>query len=263
MASAILTDVTDGIGTLTLNKPHKLNAWDTPMRGEVGATLSEWNSDPAVKAVIVTGAGERAFSAGQDLEETQKFQSGKDGANWFGGWREFYNTLRGLEKPCIAALNGVAAGSAYQFVLLTDVRVGHPGSRMGQPEINAGIPSFSGPMIMLPRIGLSRTMELTLTGRMMEASEAAGIGLIHYLVDHPDLVMPKAREIAAMMAAKPAIAMRLNKRRFRQITEAAFNEAFDNGGPIQAEAYASGEPQAAMRRFFAERAARRKARGQT
>jgi enoyl-CoA hydratase/carnithine racemase len=259
--TVIITEVTGGIGTMTLNKPWKLNAWDTPMRAEISKVLNGWNSDPAVKAVILTGAGERAFCAGQDLEETEKFQSGGEGADWFASWQDFYNAIRGLDKPCLAALNGVAAGSAFQAVMLTDVRVGHAGVRMGQPEINAGIPSVTGPMLMLPRIGLARTMELTLTGRMMEAAEAASIGLINYLVTRPDEVMPKAREIAELMAAKPVMAFRLNKQRFRQVTQEAFDEAFRNGGKYQAEAYASGEPQETMRRFFAERAARRKARG--
>src|SRR5581483_5134166 len=132
---------------------------------------------------------------------------------------------------------------------------------MGQPEINSGIPSVTGPMLMLPRIGLARTMELTLTGRMMEGDEAASIGLINYMVPRREGVMPKAREIALMMAAKPVMAFRLNKQRFRQVTQEAFDEAFRNGGAIQAEAYASGEPQETMRKFFAERAARRKAQG--
>jgi enoyl-CoA hydratase len=259
--AAIITDIADGIGILTLNKPWKLNAWDTPMRAEISAVLNGWNRDPKVRAVILTGAGERAFCAGQDLEETEKFQSGGEGANWFQSWREFYNAIRNFDKPCLAALNGVAAGSAFQAVMLTDARVGHHGVRMGQPEINAAIPSVTGPMLMLPRIGLARTMELTLTGRMMEAAEAHAIGLINYLVERPEEVMPKAREIAELMAAKPPIAMRLNKQRFRQVTQEAFDEAFRNGGAIQAEAYASGEPQETMRRFFAERAARRKARG--
>ena len=260
---SFIIDIADGIATLTLNKPWKLNAWDTPMRGEISAVLNDWNRDPTVKAVIMTGMGERAFCAGQDLEETEKFQSGNEGAKWFQSWRDFYNAIRGLDKPCLAALNGVAAGSAFQAVMLTDVRVGHPGVRMGQPEINAGIPSVTGPMLMLPRIGLARTMELTLTGRMMEAVEAASIGLINYLVPRPEDVMPKTREIAQLMASKPVMAFRLNKQRFRQVTQEAFDEAFRNGGKIQAEAYASGEPQETMRRFFAERAARRKARGQT
>ena len=115
--------------------------------------------------------------------------------------------------------------------------------------------------LMLPRIGLARTMELTLTGRMMEAAEAAAIGLINYLVPRPEDVMSKTREVAALMASKPVMAFRLNKQRFRQVTQEAFDEAFRNGGAIQAEAYASGEPQETMRRFFIERAARRKARG--
>src|SRR5438128_1534358 len=212
--AVILTDVTGGVGTITLNKPWKLNAWDTPMRAEITAQLKDWNGDSAVRAIILTGAGERAFCAGQDLEETEKFQSGSDGANWFQSWQDFYNAIRGLDKPCLTALNGVAAGSAFQAVMLTDARIGHAGVRMGQPEINAGIPSVTGPMLMLPRIGLARTTELTLTGRMMEAQEAAAIGLINYLVARPEDVIPKAREIADLMASKPVTAFRLNKQRF-------------------------------------------------
>src|SRR4029079_3125715 len=212
----VLTDVDEGIATITLNKPWKLNGWDTPMRAEIAEVLRQWNNDKRVRAVVMTGAGDRAFSAGQDPDETQKFQSGNDGANWFQSWRDFYNSIRDLDKPCLAALNGVAAGSAFQAAMLTDVRIGHQCVRMGQAEINSGIPSVTGPMLMLPRIGLARTIELTLTGRMMEAEEAASIGLINYLVERPEDVMPKAREVAEMMAAKPPMAMRLNKKRFRQ-----------------------------------------------
>ena len=97
---------------------------------------------------------------------------------------------------------------------------------------------------------------------MMEAAECRAVGLIHYLVERPEQVMAKTREVAEMMAAKPAMAMRLTKARFRQVTQPAFDEAFENGGVYQAEAFASGEPQAAMRVFFAERAARRKARAE-
>ncbi len=259
MSEHVLTHIQGGIALLTINKPHKLNAWDTSMREEIAAHLSTWNNDPAVRAVIITGAGARAFSAGQDLDETKKFSSGSQGDAWFRTWRDFYESLRSIDKPTVAALNGVAAGSAFQFAMLADVRVGHCGTQMGQPEINSGIPSVTGPMLMMPRLGLSRTVELTLTGRMMEAAESHAIGLIHHLVETPAEVMPKAIEVARILASKPPIAMRLNKRRFRQVTQAEFDEAFRSGGSIQAEAYASGEPQEAMRRFFAERAERRAA----
>lgn len=252
MSEHVLTDVKDNIGTITLNRPESLNAWDTPMREAVSAALATFNADDAVRAIIVTGAGERAFCAGQDLAETMAFSSAEEGHKWFLTWRAFYDSLRTLDKACVAALNGVAAGSAFQFAMLMDIRVGHAGSRMGQPEINSGIPSVLGPMLMLSRLGLSRTVDLTLTGRMMDGEECHRIDLIHHLVA-PDQVMAKAREVAAELAAKPPIAMRLNKRRFREMTQPAFDEAFERGAVIEAEAFGSGEPQQAMERFFEQR----------
>ena len=256
MSDSVLVAVADGIGTLTLNRPARLNAWDTPMREELAARLAELNADDAVRVVVITGAGERAFSAGQDLGETKDMASGEEGHAWFLTWRAFYDSVRSLDKAVIAALNGVAAGSAFQLAMLCDIRVGHAGSSMGQPEINSGIPSVLGPMLMVARIGLSRTVELTLTGRMMEGEECRRIGLIHHLVAKHE-VAAKTRELATMLAAKPPIAMKLNKRRFREMTQPAFDEAFEAGWKIQSEAFASGEPQAMMREFFAARAGKR------
>ena len=257
MSDSVLVAVAEGVGTLTLNRPDKLNAWDTPMRQEISARLAELNADDAVRVIVLTGAGERAFSAGQDLGETKEFASAEEGHAWFLTWRAFYDSLRGLDKAVVASLNGVAAGSAFQFAMLCDIRIGHAGSNMGQPEINAGIPSVLGPMLMQPRIGLSRTIELTLSGRMMDGEECHRIGLIHHLVSR-EQVPAKTDEVAAMLAEKPPIAMKLNKRRFRDMTQPAFDEAFDAGWRIQSEAFGSGEPQAMMRRFFEERAAKKR-----
>lgn len=257
MSNSVLVSVDDGIATITLNRPDRLNAWDTPMRNEVAAALNDFNSDAAVGAIVLTGAGEDAFSAGQDLAETMAFTTGDDAIRWFNSWRDFYDSLRSLDKGCVAALNGVAAGSAFQFSLLTDVRVGHAGTRMGQPEIDSGIPSVLGPMLMQSRIGLSRTIELTLTGRMMDGDECHRVGLIHHLVPSGE-VMATAREVAKALAAKPPITMRLNKRRFKEVTQPEFDEAFERGAAYEAEAFAAGEPQAEMERFFEKRAARKR-----
>src|SRR4051812_26078771 len=143
--AVILTDISGGIGTITLNKPWKLNAWDTSMRAEITAILNNWNRDPAVRAVIMTGAGERAFCAGQDLEETEKFQSGHEGANWFQSWQDFYNAIRGLDKPCLAALNGVAAAPPFRPGQRPARPEGRPAGRRGRRAINAGIPRRPGP----------------------------------------------------------------------------------------------------------------------
>ena len=134
--------------------------------------------------------------------------------------------LRGLTKPLVMALNGTAAGSAFQVALLGDVRVGHPGVRMGQPEINAGIASVTGPWIMNLMLGMSRTIELTLTGRLMDAEEACRLGLIHHLVDAAQ-VLPRALEVARELAAKPPVALRLNKQRFREMSQASFEDTME------------------------------------
>ena len=249
MNQNILLSHEQSTAVVTLNRTEKLNAWDTAMRMELSTVLGELNADDDIRAIVVTGAGERAFSAGQDLEETMQFSSGEEGHAWFLSWRDFYDSLRQLDKPCLAALNGVAAGSAFQFAMLTDVRVGHSGSRMGQPEINSGIPSVLGPLLMVPRLGLSRTVELTLSGRMMDGDECHRIGLIHHLVA-ADKVMEKSLEVATLLGSKPPIAMRLNRRRFREMTQADFDDAFEKGAAIEAEGFASGEPQKAMQAFF-------------
>ena len=257
MSDNVLADITDGIGTITLNRPAKLNAWDGPMRDQIREVLLAWNTDEAVRAVIVTGSDGRAFSAGQDLEETEKIKGWAEGVEWFNSWRAFYDSMRDLDKPSIAALSGVAAGSAFQFALLMDVRVGYPGSPMGQTEINSAIPSVLGPMLMNSRIGFSRTTEAVLAGRVFDSREAHELGLIHHMVARYEEVMPKARAVAAELAAKPPIAMRLTKRSLREMTQADYEDAFARGAEIEAEAYEAGEPQEYMRRFFTERRAKK------
>lgn len=243
------------IAQVTLNRPDRLNAWHAPMRAELLSLLSTLDADESVGGIVLTGAGDRAFSAGQDLGETEGFGAGSV-AGWMDEWDRLYGRIRWLTKPIVAALNGVAAGSAFQVALLCDIRVGHAGSRMGQPEIDAGIPSILGPWIMLEMLGRSRTIELVLTGRMMEAEEAHAVGLLHHLVP-PEEVLPRALKIAGELASKPPVAMRLNRRRFAEVNEAGFQEALDAARRISAEAFATGEPQLMMARFFEGRRQKR------
>ena len=181
MFDFIKTEEIENVGIITLNRPDVLNAWHKPMRKEFSVALETYEEDPAIRAIILTGTGDRAFCAGQDFNEAKNFDP--DGAkDWIEEWRSLYGLIRRLSIPLIAALNGVAAGSGFQVALLADVRIGHPGVKMGQPEINSGILSITGPWIMREMLGLSRTIELTLSGRMMDAEECQQIGLIHKLV---------------------------------------------------------------------------------
>ena len=253
--SVILRETHGAVGVITLNRPEVLNAWNAAMRGELVAAFDEMEANTAIRAIILTGAGERAFGAGQDLNETKTFDPDR-AELWIGEWERLYHRIRSLSKPVVAALNGVAAGSAFQVALLCDLRVGHDGVTMGQPEINSGIASTTGPWIMREIIGLGRTIDLTLTGRMMDADECYRIGVINRLVPQ-ERVMAEAMALAELLAAKPPVAMRLDRQRFQEVTEAGFRDCLAAGVRNQREAYATGEPGRMMEEFLAVRAARK------
>jgi enoyl-CoA hydratase/carnithine racemase len=255
MAEFVLSEVRGNVGIVTLNRPAVLNAWHAAMRNELVEAFDAMEANEAVGAVILTGAGDRAFGAGQDLNETKTFDPDR-AELWIGEWERLYERIRSLSKPVVAALNGVAAGSAFQVALLCDIRVGHPGVTMGQPEINSGIASTTGPWIMREIMGLAHTIDLTLTGRMMDADECFRVGAISRLVPQ-DQVMPVALAIARDLASKPPVAMRLNRARFREVTQAGLRDALAAGVRNQREAYATGEPARMMEAFLAKRAARK------
>jgi enoyl-CoA hydratase/carnithine racemase len=255
MTDSVLIEVRGAVGIVTLNRPQILNAWNAPMRSRLVACFDELEAKEEVRAIILTGAGERAFGAGQDLNETKTFDPDRAEA-WMHEWERLYDRIRSLSKPLIAALNGVAAGSAFQVALLCDLRIGHDGVTMGQPEINSGIASVTGPWIMKEMIGLARTIDLTLTGRMMDADECFRIGLINRIVPR-EKVMEASLALAEDLAAKAPVAMRLNKARFREVTEESFRECLAAGIRNQREAYATGEPARMMEEFLAKRAARK------
>lgn len=254
MEEFILRETRGEVAIITLNRPEVLNAWHTPMREALKAALSAAETDGTVRAIVMTGTGDRAFGAGQDLNETKTFDPDR-AELWIGEWEQLYDRIRSLSKPLIMALNGLAAGSAFQIALLGDFRIGHPGVTMGQPEINSGIASTTGPWIMREMIGLARTIDLTLSGRMMDATEAERIGLINRIVPQ-EKVLEEALALAQELAAKPPIAMRLNKARFREVTEAGFRDCLAAGVRNQRESYGTGEPARMMEAFLVERAKR-------
>ncbi|MDP2800551.1 MAG: enoyl-CoA hydratase/isomerase family protein [Phreatobacter sp.] len=206
---------------LTFDRPDALNAWNAEMRAEIVAKLATLDADPDVRVVIVTGAGLRAFGAGQDRDEPAPADAEIEA--WVAGWGRFFGAFRALSKPTIAALNGVAAGSAFQVALLCDFRIGHAGVRMGQPEIRAGIASSSGPWIISSALGLAVATDLCLTGRMMEAAECRRLGLFNREAE-PDQVVAEALRLAADLAGLSPLALALTRRRLKQFDEADFAE---------------------------------------
>lgn len=251
MSDLLLIERQGEIAILTLNRPAQRNAVNYELMEAIEAALPALNADPSVRALVLTGAGADAFSAGMDIKVAASFDPARASA-WMGRIKQLFTAIRALDKPIVAAVNGVAAGLGYQMALLCDLRVGHPGTRMGQTEINVGLASIIGAYVMGLTLGHSRTVELTLNGRLMEGAECERLDLLHALVP-ADQVLPKAIEMARALGQKPPNAMRLTKQRFREITQAGFDEVFEAGARLQAEAYASGEPQAVMAAFLAKK----------
>jgi enoyl-CoA hydratase/carnithine racemase len=244
----VLAENRDGTLLVTLNRPERLNAWNAPMRARLVSLINGANSDPAILAFVLTGTGPRAFCAGQDLNEGKTFD-GARAEEWIEEWRRLYGAMRRFEKPMVIALNGLAAGSAFQTALLGDIRVGHAGSRMGQPEINSGMVSATGFWIMREMLGLSRAIEMVLTGRLASAEECHRLGILHHLVE-PEEVLPRALSIAADLAAKPPLAFKLNKQRFCAATQASFDETMEAARLLHRQAFDAGEPQRVMGEFL-------------
>lgn len=251
MSESVGVERQGNLAIVTLNRPEALNAFNASLRQGVTRAMGELNADDGVGGIVITGSGERAFSSGIDLKETQHVQPAELEA-WFGEMCGVYQAIRLLHKPIVAALNGISAGAGFQISLVCDLRVGHPGTRMGQPEINAGIPSVMGAFWMSLHLGMSLNQDLSLTGRLMDAEECQRVGLLNHLVAS-DQLMPKALEVAAELAAKPSTAMRRTKQQFREVTQPAFDAAFKAGVLGQQECFKNGDPQQAIADFLAKR----------
>ncbi len=251
MSEPIKLERRGSVAVVTLNRPEVRNALNYELFDMARDVLIELSADDTCRAVVLTGAGDKAFCAGMDLNVVRELNADTVG-DWMARNKIFYEAIRGLDKPIVAALNGVAAAAGYQVALLCDIRVGHAGTRMGQPEINVGLASLLGTQIMYPFLGHARTVELSLTGRLMDANECLQVGLLQHLVDR-EAVLDKALEIAAELGQKPPVAMRITKQRLRDIGQAEFDAVFEDAVRLQVEAYEAGEPQRAMAEFLAKR----------
>jgi enoyl-CoA hydratase len=253
MSSTVLAERRDSVAIVSLNRPESLNAVNVEMRQALIETLARLNADATVKAVVIKGAGERAFCSGQDLNETARYTL-DDVDEWLTRQHAMYQAVRDLDKACIAAWNGVATGAGYQIGLCSDLRVGYAELKLGQPEIRAGLASIVGSYLMTLHLGLSQNVQMSLTGELISGQRAYELGLINHLVPR-EQVLDRALTAAAELSKLGPTAMRLTKQRFRQLTQPGFDAALTAAKAAQREAYLSGEPQEAMRRFFEKRKA--------
>ena len=195
------------VALLTLNRPQSLNALDSSLLHDLRQALTQLADDRDVRAVILTGAGEKAFAAGADIREFSGLSPSGMQAYARQG-QETFAAIEQLPKPVIAAVNGFALGGGCELALACSVRLAAETARLGQPEVNLGlIPGFGGTQRLPRLIGKGRALDLLLTGRQIDAHEAHRIGLVDRVVA-PAALLNEARELARMLAAKPPLAVK-------------------------------------------------------
>lgn len=204
----LLTEIHDGVGVVTVNRPEIRNAMNSAVLDEMRSALDEFRQDEEVGAVIFTGVGDKAFVAGADIGELRE-RTILDGLA--ANMQRFYDEIEGFEKPTIAAVNGYAFGGGLELAMACDIRLASENARLGLPETSLSIiPAAGGTQRLVRLIGKGRAVELILTGRPIAAEEAQSIGLVSRVVAQEEL-MEAARETAARILSKGPLATRLAK----------------------------------------------------
>lgn len=224
------------VGTVTLNRPESLNSFNDPLTTDLANVIKQLRRDAEVRCVVITGAG-RAFSSGQDLADLKKKYSDPNHVPHLADdLRRRYNPvitgLRDLEKPVIAAVNGVAAGAGMSLALACDIRIASDKASFIEVFVNVGLVPDSGSTYALPRlVGLGKALELCFTGDKVSAEEALRLGIVNRVVP-ADQLMTATNELAAKLASLPTRAIGLTKRLLhRSLTS-------DLDAMLEAEAFA-------------------------
>ena len=198
----------DRVGTITLNRPAVLNALNQRMLGELESVLAEAAADAEVSALILTGAGEKAFVAGADIQELAGHTpaSGREAALY---GQSVFGRLETMGKPSIAAINGFALGGGCELALACTVRLASRTAKLGQPEVKLGLlPGYGGTQRLTRLCGPGVAQELCLSGEMISAEEALRIGLVNHVYE-PQELLPAAEALARKFACNAPVAVRL------------------------------------------------------
>jgi enoyl-CoA hydratase len=195
------------VAIVTVNRPAVLNALNTQTMDELRHTILALGRDDGARAVIITGAGEKAFIAGADINELA-VQSPVGGKAHAEAGQHVFDLIEKMGKPVIAAINGYALGGGCELAMACTLRLAADTARIGQPEINLGIiPGYAGSQRLPRLIGPGRALELLLTGDQISAAEAHRLGLVNRVIPAAEL-MTEARKLAATLAGKAPVAVR-------------------------------------------------------
>lgn len=255
---AVHVDTDGAVLTITLDRPEQLNAMTREQHRELATALEEARADE-VRAVIITGAG-RAFCVGQDLEEVRA-ERGDDGGGNDTRLREGYNpnvrAIRALEKPVLAAINGVAAGAGLSLAAACDIRIASDKAKFVPAFVNLGLIPDSGGSFFVPRLlGYARAFEWLTSGGQLDADKALEWGLVSE-VTSADQLLERTHERAAELAAMPGKGVASTKHLLDQSLAMALDEALEEEAEAQLTALATPEYEQALDAFLERSASRR------
>ena len=254
MPGTILLDQREGVLTITLNRPDVLNAFNEQMLRELHDTLRHAARDATVRCVVLIGAG-RGFCSGQDLRS----RAGTTAFSFRESLREGYNPIitqmRTMEKPVIAAVNGVAAGAGCSLALAADMRIASDRASFIEVFARVGLVPDSGSTYLLPRlVGLGKAFEIAYTAEPVDAAEALRLGLVNRVVQHDDL-MPHATALAQKLAAGPTRGYGLTKRAINYGLHATLDQALEYEAYLQEIAGRSTDHREGVTAFLEKRQA--------
>jgi enoyl-CoA hydratase len=207
MYKTLLTDLTDNILTVTIHRPDKLNALNKAVIAELGEVVTEIYDNKDIRSAIITGSGGRAFVAGADISEFMGL-SREEGQALSAKGSDIFFRIASSPKPIAAAINGFALGGGCELAMACHFRLCVTTAKFGQPEVNLGlIPGYGGTQRLTQLIGKGRALEIMLTGRMVDATEAHVMGLVNYIVTEQDELLTKTRELLSIINEKAPLAV--------------------------------------------------------
>jgi enoyl-CoA hydratase len=246
----ILVTRDERVGTITLNRPKALNALNSQVMNEVVAAAAEFDSDPGIGAIIITGSGEKAFAAGADIKEMAELSfADVFAADFFAQWSKFAAT----RTPTIAAVAGYALGGGCELAMMCDLLIAADTAKFGQPEIKLGVlPGMGGSQRLTRAIGKAKAMDLILTGRNMDADEAERAGLVSRVVP-ADKLLEEANAVARTIAGMSLSASRMAKEAVNRAFETTLAEGLLYERRLFHSAFATDDQTEGMNAFTEKR----------
>ena len=247
--SIILTKA-DGVAVIQMNNPKAMNALEDELSAELLSAYKDVAADPAVGAVILTGA-EKAFCAGGDLKKLNEgFPTAEAGYDYMKSFREMVTTFLNMPKPTIAAVNGFAVGAGFCIAMQADLILASDKAKFGMAFANVGlIPDLAG-LYTLPRlVGLQRAKELVFTGRTIGAEEAGAMGIVNRVVPHEQL-LDEAQKLARRLADGPRVALRMAKNGMNDSINMTLEQLLDLEPHAQSICFQSEDHKIGVQAFF-------------